>query len=319
LKIPLHERKIFPKKLVDENEFRPKLRDGYQTKFKLAKIIKPKQIDSNGKVTSIEFISIDDKAQTNQVPVSKSAVSFKAIENKKPVISISLEAEPRKAEVLSEENYKKVIDNLTKHYVGQKKALTSEQPLMPLRDDAVPKFPKSKSDLNLLFSSHTFISSKSEDPELRINIQAIANDYKIAAEIENRKKSMRSQAKRLLSHLDPKNEIVESRPNSPMTVILKPRRRELTKVKTQESFKDPRDEQTHKRLTTSTPILNALLKEKTKTQSDIKTDNKMYINLTVTVEPKPKILTARKKYVDVPPVTIDPELAEMALIPRPFY
>jgi hypothetical protein len=311
--VPLHERKIFPKKLIEENEFRPTARVDYPIKFKLTKIIKPKQTDSLGKVTSIEFTMVDDKPITNQIPVSKSGITFKAFETKKLAVPISLEAVPRKEEILSEENYKKVIDNLTKHYVGQKP--TDEQPIMPLST----RLPKSKSD-NHLHSMNTFISSKSEDPDLRINIQSIANDYKIAAEIENRKNVMRSQARRLLRHMEPKKEEAsESRPNSASTEVLRPHKKEMSKEKTRDSLQGrdaTKSPAQIRRLKTSTPILNALQREKTK-MIETKTENKVYLNFAVYVEPKQKLHTPRKN-VDVPPVTIDPELAEMALVRRPF-
>lgn len=307
---PIHERKLFVKKLIDEEEFRPKLKQELEKQFLIAQTTKPKVNPfivntthsniktKNAKVTSVEIVGVKQKF--------------------KPA-NASLTIDEESEEIMNEKQYNQIIENLTKQYATRKKIqidskLTAKEQ-KELSDqeyvtDLINKYPPPPPPPTTTAKERQTNppppppSTSNCTTPIRVNLHSLANDYVMSNENSNRKKQTNFNVNKAYTQIyaqntNPKPSILKSRPNSPNTslsIILtkKNSNNDLTSEKTSAITKHTTNQSQPATISRSNtqgsivkinPISNAIKTAKSKTNRDNSTVEPMFIHISSSLEP----------------------------------
>ena len=316
---PKHERKLYVKKLIDEEEFKPKIKQELEKKFLITHTTKPK-VDpfivnttrsnintKNAKVTSVEIIGVNNtKQQKTQVQ------------------------EDTAEEVLNEKQYNQIIENLTKQYTSRKKIqidetktakeISDQEYVTELLNKYPPPPPPPTTTQqhrgNQPPPPPPTVSNSSTP--LRINFQSLTNDYAISSELLNRKKQTSFNINKAYAQVLQNNntrphvsrEQIRSRPNSPnLSIILtkKSDQSDKSSIVTKHSTNNQPQQQpvtlsrtnTQSSIIRINPISNAIKTSKSHKNNSHAVES-MFINIASSIGPtlKQDLQQGRRNIVD---------------------
>jgi hypothetical protein len=274
--LPIHERKIFTKKLIEEDEFRPKPRQELEHKYQLTQHTKQKlnpfivnnSNQNQAKVTSVEIIGVNNTKQ-KQLKTPESTED----------------------ENLTERQYNQIIENLTKQYTSHKRTDIKTSNENRLASSLAAATPMPLAITRITTSFHPISSTPIKNDKVNLH------DFSITNEIQNRKKQTNANVNKAYqilqnSRLQGRDQI-KSRPNSPDLSInlLKKSNNEENKIV--KLLNQTSRTNTQSSISKTIPISNAIKNAKLKTSREVEP---MFIHIATSIGPMTRYNPIGRQY-----------------------